>query len=86
MWSDKKYGRCWKSSKDLARITAKVVSPKTIRRPNRKWWRNCEAKVSRREAVETVNDTVVGDGRKVVRWGRVVSIGIDSTNYILAPL
>ena len=49
------------------RSTAKVVSPKTIRRPSRKWWRNCEARVSRREAVETVNDMVVGEGHKVVR-------------------
>ena len=70
----------------MARSTAKVVNPKITRRPRRKWWRNCEARVSRREAVETVNETVVGEGRKIVRWGRVVSIEVDSTNCISVPL
>ena len=38
--------------------------------------------VSRREAVETVNDIVVGEGHKIVRWDRVVSIGLDNKLHL----
>ena len=38
--------------------------------------------VSRREAVETVNDMVVGEGHKIVRWDRVVSIGLDNKSHL----
>ena len=32
--------------------------------------------------METVNDTVVGEGHKIFRWDRVVSIGLNSTLHL----
>ena len=52
-----------------ARITSKVESPATRRRKRRRWCCKREE-----EAVETVKETVVGEGRKVVRWGGEDSI------------
>lgn len=54
-----------------------VESPSARRRSRRRWWRSWEGRVCRREAVETVKEMVVGEGRRVARWGRVVSIGVD---------
>lgn len=42
------------------------------RRMSRIWCRRLEERVWRGAAVETVNETVVGDGRRMERWGSII--------------
>lgn len=83
MRSDRRWDRKLRVPNDLASNTATVARPNRTRRRRRKWWKSWEAIVSRREAVETVKDIVVGEGRNVVRWDRVFSIGSQGVDYIL---
>ena len=57
---------------DLARRTSRVERPKIRRRTSRSWCRRWEERVWRGAAVETVNETVVGDGRRMERWGSII--------------
>ena len=63
----------------------RVARPRRVRRRRIKAWRSWEVSVCRWEAVETVNETVVEDGRNVDRCGRVVSIdfGVIIFSYII---
>ena len=51
-----------------------VERPTRRRRRTEQWWRRWADRVWRGEAVETVKETVVGEGRNTNRWG---SIGWD---------
>lgn len=68
----------------LASITSSVARPMRIRWSRRQWWRNRDGKVWRGGAVETVYETVEGEGRSVVRWGRVVSIEYCGNHIVVA--
>lgn len=50
--------------------------PVMMRRARRRKWRSCAGRVERGEAVDTVKETVVEEGRRVWSWGRVVSIEV----------
>ena len=78
MATERAAGSSLKSWNSLPYTIMKVVSPDRIRIAWRNVWEARDGKVVRGEAVETVYETVVGEGRKVLKCGLEVSIDADS--------